>query len=89
MADSVGRAVVQLLRSPQPAPCLPRLPLQLPERFQGCERESGVRMPVPLSDDLGVHEGAIVEVHIGKDAAILVVTHFEMSHYPFHVILDS
>jgi hypothetical protein len=59
--------------SPQPPSRIPRLPLQLPELLQVFEWEPGVRKPVPLPDNLGVHECAVFEVDIGEGTAIFVV----------------
>jgi hypothetical protein len=52
--------------SPQPASRLARLPLQLPELLRKLERKPGVRKPVRLADDFGVHEAAIFEVDMAR-----------------------
>jgi hypothetical protein len=51
----------------------PGFPLPLSELLQVLERESGIRKPIPLLDNFGVHQGAIFEVDIGQGPSIFVV----------------
>jgi hypothetical protein len=75
---------------PQAPLGLAGFPLELPELLQIRKRESGVRVPVPLLDDLGVHEGAIGEVDIGEGPTVLILALLvilEMDGFPLRETL--